>query len=544
MREASDCRLLSLPASVLDGMPQPAVRDAVSYFDPELVVLPGARDAGAYAAVRDAAANIPVIHPQLGRASQRVTHVRYLHGHGVRDVSYVEAESASEMVLETELSSGTGGVKKSETETGETETGRVASTGSIDVIAVQDGTVLTDLATDLRAGRRRTDERAATYLVVPALSVEWETTTLSSMLPHAEEIASIASSLPEPVVVLAGGQPAAYRHAWTLPGDDSEVEVPIAGLGACDREEPTIAMPTCTQRGPTGAETVPADRFGLRALNGVGSSTARRLHALGCRSRDEVVDVGVDELSELPGVGRMTASRIHAHAEVIASGEPLVCTNKTPVKTRNGRPPICLDVETDGLSPTIIWQFGVYDPADDSYRSFVERRTPNEPAGVLGAFVEWFLANHGDRTVLTWNGYRFDYLHIKRFLRRYQPQYVDAWNDVWTYDLYKWAVLDGNALLPGRTNTLSHVARSLGFEGASTGLSGSQTAAAYQAFMRNPDDPEAVPDWDRHEAYCEGDCRALWYVYEAIQHAGRRDVTDSGDGGAAGRQAGLTDFKT
>jgi uncharacterized protein YprB with RNaseH-like and TPR domain len=233
---------------------------------------------------------------------------------------------------------------------------------------------------------------------------------------------------------------------------------------------------------------------------------------------------------------------MHAHADVLDTGEPLVLTNKSPVKTRDGRPPVCLDIETDGLSPTIIWQFGVYDPATDSHQAFIERNHPEDPEPVLEAFVTWFIANHSDRTVLTWNGHSFDYRYIEQFLEQYLPEYTDAWADVWTYDLYKWAVRDRNALLPGRTNKLTHVARALGYDGNGTGLTGAQTAAAYQEFMRNPEQPDAEPDWDRHRAYCADDCRALWHVYRAITDATRRDMTDSGTSGAAGQQAGLTDF--
>lgn len=500
--------VLALPAAIVDRMTQPAVRDAVRYFDPDVIVIPGARDASAYAAARNAARDVPVVHPQLGRAGEHATQHRTGGDGAVHDAT------------ETPLPD-----------------------GAIDILAVQTGSVLADLVADLRAGSRQTSGEAATYLVVPELTVEWEPTTLSTHLPHADDIAAIAATLPERVTVLAGGQPADYRHGWTLSHDGAPVAVWIAGLGAVDWGDPTLAQLTCTSHGATAAELVATDGFGLRALHGVGAATARRLHDRGCRTRADVRDLAVGELAALPGVGRQTAELIHSHADVIAAGEPLLRTNTAPVKTRDSRPPLCLDIETDGLSPTIIWQFGVYDPAADSYRAFVEKRAPTEPAGILEAFMDWFLATHGDRTVLTWNGDGFDFPQIERFLRRYHPHYVDAWSDVWTYDLYTWAVRDENALLPGRTNKLAHVARALGYDGAETGLSGAQTAAVYQEFMRRPDDPDAEPDWARHEAYCEDDCRALWYVYEAIRDAERRDVTDSGAGGAAGQQAGLTDFE-
>lgn len=130
------------------------------------------------------------------------------------------------------------------------------------------------------------------------------------------------------------------------------------------------------------------------------------------------------------------------------------------------------------------------------------------------------------------------------FLQRYLPEYVDAWEDCWKYDLYKWTIRDGNALLPGRTNRLGDVARGLGYEAADTGLTGAQTATAYQQYMQAPTDPAREPDWERHRQYCEDDCRALWHVYQAILSAPRRDVTDGGTGGTTGQQAGLTDFQS
>ncbi len=499
--------LLALSSTALERISLSAVRDAVQYFTPDLVTIPGPRDPVAYATVREAARNIPVLHPQLATDGRHVRHYRYTPETGVQETS-----------------------------------GECPLHDTIDLLAVQHCSVLSALESQLSTGERRTGSDAGTFLIVPDLAVEWDTTALSTTLPHAEELAAISATLPEPVTVLAGGQPPTYAHEWQLVHNATPVRVPMAGLGATDSADSMVGHCSCTTHGKAVAMAVDCDQFGLKALNGVGEATADRLRGEGCRTKSDVRDLAVSELVGLPGVGRATAERIHAHADVISSGEPLVLTNKTPVKTRDDRPPLCLDIETDGLSPSIIWQFGVYDPATDSYQAFIETNHPRDPAPVLEAFIIWLLANHRDRTILTWNGHRFDYRYIRQFLHRFFPEYVAAWDDLWTYDLYKWAVRDGNALLPGRTNKLDHVARALGYEDASTGLTGAQTATAYQAFMRNPDDPETEPDWDRHRAYCEDDCRALWHVYEAITQANRRDVTDSGTGGADGQQAGLTDF--
>jgi predicted RecB family nuclease len=499
--------LLSLPASTLDCLSQPAVRDAVQYFTPGFIIIPGARTPTAEATARETATDIPVLHPQLGRGGHHIQHYRYSADTGIHE--------ASDAVPPPE---------------------------TIDIIGVQSGDILPRLQTQLGTGERPTGTEAATFLFVPELSVDWDTTTLSTSLPHAAQLATICATLPEPVTVLAGGQQAEYYHEWELPHNHSSVHVPISGLGATEHSGSMFARYTCTTRGTIATEAVDADEFGLRALNGVGQSTAQRLRKQGCHTTSDVQNLPVSTLTGLPGIGQTTGEKIHAHADVINSGEPLVLTNKTPVKTRDGRPPLCLDIETDGLSPTIIWQFGVYDPATDNYEAFIEKQQPTNPKPVLEAFVTWFIANHRDRSVLTWNGYNFDYPHITQFLEQHLPEYVEPWEDVWTYDLYKWSVRDGNALLPGRTNKLNHVARALGYDSTATGLTGAQTAAAYQEFMREPDSPASELDWDRHRAYCEDDCRALWHVYQAITNATRRDMTDSGTGGATGQQTGLTDF--
>ena len=506
MTDGPSLRLLSIPASAADRLPNGTVRDAVSYFSPDAVVLPGERNARGYATVRNLTEGIPTVHPQLGQNGERVA--RY--------------------------ATGTSGLRRrSESAGGEPP----AEAGGSGLLAVQNGAVLAELAGDDFGG-----ERAVTYLFVPDLSVETDPTALTAKLPHADDIAALAGSVSGDLVVFAGCQPAGYRHRWSLRDGERSLEVPVVGLGATGDGTPEFSEVVCTAAGTTATEPIPADKFGLRALDGVGRATADRLVELGCEARDDVRDAAVSDLAELSGVGRTRAERLHAHADVIETGEPLVLTNETPIRTRAGRPPLCLDIETDGLSPTIVWQIGVYDPATNTHRAFVERSDPTDASSVLGEFLEWLLGAHADRTLITWNGDRFDYPQITRFLRRYHPHYVEAWEDMWTYDLYGWAVREGNTLLPGRTNRLDDVAAALGYEGAGTGLSGARTAAAYRRFMRAPDDPDAEPDWERHVRYCRDDCEALWHVYESIESAERRDVTDSGSGGAAGRQSGLTEF--
>jgi predicted RecB family nuclease len=316
--------------------------------------------------------------------------------------------------------------------------------------------------------------------------------------------------------------------------------VRIHGLGATEGYgSRDVACLTLSASGAVGTERVGTDRFGLRALEGVGPRTAERLREAGIQSRADVRRSPLRDLTGVRGVGRDTAERAKDHAEVLTSGEPhRLSTDPLPGEPA-AEPPLCLDIETDGLSPTIIWQVGVYDPAADEHRAFTERERPEEPGRVIERFLTWLLADHPNRDLLTWNGHRFDYRHLTAFVERHCPGYAEAWDGHWKHDLYDWAVRQDNALLPGRTNKLDHVARRLGYEGADTGLDGAATAAAYGRFVRTGE----PLDWGRHEAYCEDDCRALWHVYEALRDADRRD------GGAAGatrtadsEQAGLGDF--
>lgn len=506
MTDGDPLCLLSVPASAGRVLSTPAVADALAYFDPDGVWLPGDADARLLAATR-ATATVPVVAPAT--AADTVSHHRFVPGEGVvaagGDADGDAAETTPDAVL--------------------------------DLLTVQTVAALDDAATALQEGALRptTD---TTLLVVADLAVEHDPTTLSAGLPGSDAIAAVRDAADGGVVVLAGGQPAGYHHRWTVDG----AAVTIHGLGAtAGPGDPTLSALTCTPDGAVAAETVGADEFGLRALRGVGERTAEALRGRGIEDRADVAATPVEELAALPGIGRETASELHAHADVVARGEPLRRTNESLPSPRGGKPPVCLDIETDGLSPTVVWLVGLYDPATDEYTAVTERETPTDPARNVQRFCETFFARYADRTVLTWNGDRFDFPVLDEFVARHAPEYRDAWAEVWKADLYRWAVREGNALLPGRTNRLDDVARALGYEDAGTGLTGAGTAAAYRRFARDPGDPAAEPDWARHERYCEDDCRALWHVWEALERAERRDPTDAGTD-AGGTQTGLTDF--
>jgi len=271
MTDGSPLRLLSIPASAADRLPNGTVEDAVSYVSPDAVVLPGQRNARGYATVRNLTEGIPTIHPQLGRNGERVA--RY--------------------------AAGTSGLRQcSESAGGEPPTEGCGP----HLLAVQSSAVLAELTGDDVGG-----ERATSYLFVPDLSVETDPTALAAELPHADDIAALAGSVSGDFVVFAGCQPAGYRHRWSLRDGGRSLELPVVGLGATGDGTPEFSEVVCAAAGTTATDPIPADKFGLRALDGVGRATADRLVELGCESRDDVRNAAVSDLAELSGLGRTRA---------------------------------------------------------------------------------------------------------------------------------------------------------------------------------------------------------------------------------------------
>ncbi len=498
MAPGTSLDLLSIPGANSKLSPR-AIEDALEYFDPEAVCLVDGFDPSLYGGIRTAT-DVPVIAPSAGIGT--ISHHRRRDDGAVLEAATVDSSETTH-----------------------------------DLLTVRDRTALDELSVAFSDNQYSTCE-TVTVLVVPDLGVEYDTTTLSARLPGADALATIQESVAGPLLVLAGRQPANYHHVWE--SDHGVPEVTVHGMAAAENPA-ELTLICCTETGAAAGESVGADSLGLRSIQGIGSKTEETLHRRGIATRADLVETPISTLAELPGIGRESAETMHAHADVIETGDPLRLTNESLPALRNGRPPICLDIETDGLSPTVVWQFGLYDPEADEYTAFIEDETPTDPEANVRRFCDYLFGTHAGRTLLTWNGDGFDYPVIERFLRQHAPEYVDAWGDLWKHDLYSWGVRESNALFPGRTNRLDDVARALGYEGVETGLTGAQTAAAYQRFMRAPDDPAAEPDWDRHRRYCEDDCRALWHVWQAIEDARRRDPTDSATD-TGGQQTGLTDF--
>ncbi|MDJ1433409.1 ribonuclease H-like domain-containing protein [Halostagnicola sp. A-GB9-2] len=539
MRTRDGPRVLVLSPSVLSSRSLTAFRDARAYFEPDFVLVHGPERAPQADARARHAFDVPVVHPPLMDAAEQVQRHSIRQGEPDR-YSLLIARSA-------------------------------------------DG--LADAEPTLDRQLENTDSVAA--VVCDDVTTTVRPTALETDLSYRSQL---AAALPagETMTIMSGGLAAGYDEVWRLeadtgavlgvgtegddaittphPSTETAVGVRIVGigpregygtagsisavtLGSADRPESGTADTTESGLADvTDVETLSADAFGLEAVSGIGPKTAIRLEKQGVTTRAELLETPIETLSSISGIGRQTALRMHQQARVLESGEPRRLSDEPlPGGTHPGSP-LCLDIETDGLSPTIIWQIGVYDPNIDEYHAFVERSSPEDPGPVLERFCDWLFGVHPDRALLTWNGWRFDYRHLESFLNRYVPRYVDAWDGVAKLDLYGWAVGNENAVLPGRTNTLEDVSAALEYGGSDTGLDGAQTAAAYQRFIRTGTELE----WDRHEAYCEDDCRALWHVYEQLRTAPKPAVdqtTAANDGTAstnesttAGSQTGLGDF--
>ncbi|ELY58012.1 hypothetical protein C491_09464 [Natronococcus amylolyticus DSM 10524] len=516
MTNRDGARLLALPPSAVLGRPTETLADVDTTLEPDAVWLLGPeREARAFARTRQMF-DAPAFHPPLE----------------------TDGEVVSRQPIGTEL--------------------EIAVVRSLRALRASPADVSSALS----------DSRSTPIAVV---CDDVTTTTRPTALETGlEGAAELAAALPPGRVttVLTSGVPAGYDELWHLaaetgairavehepqlecePAGDDCVSVRVRGAGPVEGYggSASLSVLELDETGVTAVDTYERSDFGLEAVAGIGPKTAERLADAEVTTRAELLETPIDKLAGYPGVGRDSAHRMHRHATVLEAGEPRRLTDES-LPAESGRPPLCLDIETDGLSPTILWQIGVYDPADDSYRAFVERDDPDDPAPVLEALCDWLFASHPDRALLTWNGWRFDYRHLGAFVARHVPYYVEEWESVPKFDLYDWAVREGHALLPGRTNKLEDVAGALGYEGAETGLDGAQTAAAYQRFLRTGEEF----DWGRHEAYCEDDCRALWHVYERLRDAPR--ATDSSDtspaeaegatpsGTTGGEQTGLGDF--
>lgn len=358
--------------------------------------------------------------------------------------------------------------------------------------------------------------------------------------------------LPEPWVTdatahLSTSLRAGFTTSLPTPGSTTAVDVVGVGQSATDLGAGSRggsidpAVVTVYANGAVAVNTIDPATIGLRGIRGIGQRRLQTLTDAGITTVKELAETRLPELSDLQGFGRTTAREVYTRASAQASDTVQhLSTGSLP----RGEP-VFIDIETDGLNPSTAWLIGVLDggPEEGRYLSFREE----EPGGTshLDAFVTWLTGPAAGRPVVAWNGHNFDFPVITEQLQAHYPEHVAAWDDCYQFDAYWWAVKDdgGHVALPGRTNTLEDVATALGWEPTTTGIDGETVAEMYTAYRRNcavaPENaPE--PEWDRLEAYCEDDVRALATIYAHLADVTRRDATDQPQNRSM--QGSLADF--
>lgn len=305
----------------------------------------------------------------------------------------------------------------------------------------------------------------------------------------------------------------------------------------------SIASLVLGASGTVASEVLRADSLGLRAIEGVGEQRAATLCEAGYRDREALANADVATVADLDGIARSTATRLVDRARAFEDGRVL----RTADDRLPGPEPIFVDVETDGLSPSTAWLIGVLDrDGEPAYRSFLAD-DPDRPAAALESFCEWLVDRAANRPIVAYNGRRFDVPVLAELIDRHCPRFRETFADAWTFDPLAWAVRDGNAALPGRTNRLADVAAALGLEadaatGAGRPLDGAEVARIYRTWRADPS-PTTEPDWEALERYCETDVRALAHVYDAMAAADRTaGETPGREPAAKTTQGSLGDF--
>ncbi len=264
-------------------------------------------------------------------------------------------------------------------------------------------------------------------------------------------------------------------------------------------------------------------------------------------------DVTVPDGHQISVAGIGT-SRARLGVAVDDSTQPLTVTSVFPngAVTTNTISPDRFGLR-GSLAASTAWLIGVLDGSASS-GNYLAFRQPdlNAPSAHLEAFMTWLTGSARRRPVVAWNGYGFDFDVIHDQLQTHCPSYLDDWENRYTFDPLYWGRTQGNAEFPGRTNKLEHVATALGWEPTTQGINGRRVAELYVDWrerMNTADNPQTVsqPPWNRLEAYCEDDVRALARIYEALTDAHQTQTKNAplkskSDSSTSTSQGSLSDF--
>lgn len=380
---------------------------------------------------------------------------------------------------------------------------RIASRDGVELVAVASPGELEEFAADGLGAAE-----SGTFVLSDMLSVSINLTALETELTGLTDYQNALGGSGEKAVHLTTAANPSYREEWNglsvqgvMPGANEQQGTSAAGVAHLELRQDGVVLVKKRKLGD----------FGLETVSGVGHRRAETLQNAGIHSREELAQADAYEIAQFEGIGKKTARKIVESAEVVEQNEVRV----VPDESLPSRDPIFIDIETDGLNPTMVWLIGVLNgESGDRYNPFIET-DPEQPAVALRAFLDWLAEFGQNRPVVAYNGWNFDFPVIEEHVDEYCPEHTETWANATKFDLYYWAVTKNNALLPGITNKLEDVAPALGWEDSETGLTGRAVGRRFQLYAENPG-PETELEWERHKRYCEDDVRALAHVYGRI----------------------------
>ncbi len=376
---------------------------------------------------------------------------------------------------------------------------RHVSLNGIEFIIV-DGVENLDIAKEIeKMGEISEDDNV--YLVTTDLDVEIDTTSLSASLVNQDAYKTHSGDTKARYVYITGSLQSSYRQEWGK----------MAVQGARPREiQGGLAIPqlTCFSDGRVGVKTLESHKLGLRALEGVGRRTVEKLEANGYHTREEVSNATRGDLKEIYGIGEKTANKLWYHSRAMVKGKVMRRTNY-PVPGKN---PVFISIETDGVTPSVIWHICVYNSKSKEYKIFYAR-TPEQKQEVIQSFMSWYAANGTDQTILSWKGWEGDYHHLTKFIAEYTPEYGSIWDKANKRDLYFWTTEQNNAVLPGRTDDIVEHATELGYDIPNTGLTSNYVRKVYRQWMSNE---VSEPNWELIHRYHKAKIDALVGVHKEI----------------------------
>lgn len=306
--------------------------------------------------------------------------------------------------------------------------------------------------------------------------------------------------------------PIGYKNNWE---DGFTVHGGMPDSTNIQNNTPGVGELVLIHTGITRSRVLYEDMFGLKSINQVGPTNSKTLQQAGVSTIEDVANSSVARLSRLNGIGKKTGQKIVYSARAIHDNE-ICCFSKSGLPDES-YDPIFIDIETDGLSPTMVWLIGVYDTKTNNYMPFLATDPTNKGKAITG-FMTWFSANVNNRPVVAYNGLDFDFPIIYDHINQHCPEYLDEWDNTWTFDPLWWGPKCNNAIYPGRTNKLEDVTEELGWNRDDTGLSGKIVGELFTAWMENPTDKTEL-DWEQHKQYCKDDVLSLKHLYEQIQQA-------------------------